>query len=135
MKYSTFMRSSFFIFLMMVLSAVPAAYAHHSMAMFDASKTVTLEGTVKSLKWSSPHAFIELTVPYKSGPIDWTIEMGGGGVSTLLRAGWTPTTIKFGDKVVIKCHPLRNGNAGGNFVSLTLSDGKVMTLAANNNVP
>ena len=133
MKCSFFMKYSYLMCLLMVVVAVPAAYAHHSMAMFDASKTVTLEGTVKSLKWSSPHAFIELTVPYKAGPIDWSIEMGGGGVSTLLRAGWTPTTIKSGDKVVVKCHPLRNGNAGGNFVSLTLPDGKVMTLGANNN--
>ena len=118
--------------LLVVGLATPLAYAHHSMAMFDASKTVSLEGTVKSFRWTSPHAFIEVTVPYKSGPIDWSIEMGGGGVSTLLRAGWTPTTIQPGDKVIMKCHPLRNGNAGGNFVSLTLPDGKVMTLGANN---
>lgn len=110
----------------------PLADAHHSMAMFDASKTTTIEGMVKSFRWVSPHAFIDLTVEYKSGPIDWSIEMGGGGVSTLIRAGWTPTTIKPGDMVTIKCHPLRNGNAGGNFVSLTLPDGKIMTLGANN---
>lgn len=131
-KYSLSLLLSIF------LVAAPAAFAHHSMAMFDASKTATLEGTVKSFKWTSPHAFIEVTVPYKSGPVDWSIEMGGGGVSTLLRAGWTPTTIKPGDKVIMKCHPLRNGNAGGNFVSLTLPDGKVMTLGAGgggNNMP
>jgi hypothetical protein len=122
------MKNSFLIFLLMVVAAAPMAYAHHSMAMFDATKSVTLEGTVKSFKWSSPHAFIEITVPYKSGPIDWNIEMGGGGVSTLLRAGWTPETLKFGDKVKIVCHPLKNGRAGGNFQSLTLPNGKVMTL-------
>src|SRR5580700_10366860 len=114
--------------LLIVTVVPPLAYAHHSMAMFDASKTVSLEGTVKSFKWTSPHAFIEVTVPYKSGPIDWSVEMGGGGVTTLLQAGWTPTTIKFGDKVTVTCHPLRNGDAGCNFQTLTLPDGKVMTL-------
>jgi hypothetical protein len=123
---------SFLVLVAIAMVAMPVAYAHHSMAMFDRDKTVTLEGTVKSFKWTSPHAFIEVTVLYKEGPIDWAIEMGGGGVSTLLRAGWTPETIKFGDKVSMKCHPLRNGNAGGNFVSLTLPDGKVMTLGAGN---
>jgi hypothetical protein len=131
-KETSNVKYSFLVLLLGVVAVAPVAYAHHSMAMFDRDKTVTLEGTVKSFKWTSPHAFIEVTVPYKAGPIDWSIEMGGGGVSTLLRAGWTPTTIKFGDKVTMKCHPLRNGNAGGNFVSLTLEDGKVMTLGANN---
>ena len=121
------MKFSFLMALIVVIAA-PLAYGHHSMAMFDANKTVTLEGTVKSFKWSSPHAFIEVTVPYKSGPIDWNIEMGGGGVSTLIRAGWSPETLKFGDKVKVAVHPLKNGRAGGNFVSLTLPDGKVMTL-------
>jgi hypothetical protein len=125
------MKRSFMAAAMLFLT-VPLADAHHSMAMFDAGKTATIEGTVKSFRWVSPHAFIDLTVEYKSGPIDWSIEMGGGGVSTLIRAGWTPTTIKPGDIVTIKCHPLRNGNAGGNFVSLTLPDGKIMTLGANN---
>lgn len=125
------MKYSLLTSLLVIIVAAPVAYAHHSMAMFDSAKSVTLEGTVKSFKWVSPHAFIVLTVPYASGPVDWSIEMGGGGVSTLLRAGWTPDTIKFGDKVKIVCHPLRNGRAGGNFQSMTLPDGKVMTL----NVP
>jgi hypothetical protein len=113
---------------MSVLS--PAVYAHHSMAMFDAAKTVTIEGSVKTFRWVSPHPLMELTVPYKAGPIDWTIEVSS--LSTLLRAGWTPTTVKFGDRVKVICHPLRNGDAGCNFQSLTFPDGKVMGLGANN---
>jgi Family of unknown function (DUF6152) len=124
------MKHSLLAFLMSVVTAVPVVYAHHSMAMFDNTKEVTLDGTVKSFRWTSPHSFIELTVLYKTGPVDWTIEMGGGGVNTLRRAGWTPETLKFGDKVTIVVHPLRNGRAGGNFRSLTFPDGKVMTLNA-----
>jgi hypothetical protein len=118
------MKYSFLMFLLLVVVAVPAAYAHHSYAMFDSNKSVTLEGSVKSFRWASPHALIEVTVPYKSGPIDWSIEMNG--VGGLMRTGWTPTTIKPGDKVKFVVHPLRNGNAGGSFVSMTLPDGKVM---------
>ena len=35
--------------------SVPA-FAHHSFAMFDAQKTITLEGTVKELEWTNPAA-------------------------------------------------------------------------------
>jgi hypothetical protein len=32
------------------------ASAHHSFAMFDAERQVTLQGTVKEFQWTSPHA-------------------------------------------------------------------------------
>ncbi len=124
------MKRSLLAFVTVVVTAVPVAYAHHSMAMFDNTKEVTIVGTVKSFKWISPHSFIELTVTYETGPIDWSVEMGGGGVNSLRRAGWAPETLKFGDKVTIVVHPLKNGRAGGNFRSLTFPDGKVMTLNA-----
>jgi hypothetical protein len=124
------MKNSSLIAMLALLIAAPAAFAHHSSAMFDATKSVTIEGTVKSFKFTSPHSIMEVTVPYKSGPVDWSIEMGGGGVTTLLATGWSPTTVKFGDKVKVTCHPLRDGDAGCNFQSITLPDGKVMTLAA-----
>ena len=120
--------------LLAVMAAVvaPLVSAHHSFAMFDPSKKVELTGTVKSFRWASPHGLIEVTVPYKAGPIDWNIEMGN--VGGLMRGGWTPTTIKPGDKVKFVVHPLRNGNAGGSFISMTLPDGKVMEGGGNGNL-
>ena len=41
--------------------AVPA-YAHHSFAMFDAGKTVTLTGTVKEFEWTNPHAWLRVMI-------------------------------------------------------------------------
>jgi hypothetical protein len=115
---------SLLVVLLVFAVAAPMAYAHHSMSMFDATKTINLEGTVKEFRFSSPHGFIELMVQYKAGPIEWSIEMTGPG--GLARAGWTPQTLKFGDKVKVACHPLRTGKSGCNFVSLTLSDGRVL---------
>src|SRR5689334_21394124 len=40
--------------------AIPA-FAHHSFAMFDADKKVTLEGTVKEFQWTNPHSWILMT--------------------------------------------------------------------------
>ena len=39
--------------------AVPA-FAHHSFAMFDQRRIMTLEGTVTEFQWTNPHAFIEM---------------------------------------------------------------------------
>lgn len=36
-------------------SAIPAL-AHHSFAMFDAEKSMTLEGTIKEFQWTNPHS-------------------------------------------------------------------------------
>jgi hypothetical protein len=126
------MRISLLPLLLTIAISTPIAYAHHSFAMFDPNKKVELEGTVKIFKWSSPHGLIEVTVPYKSGPVDWSIEMGN--VGGLMRGGWKPDTIKPGDKVKFVVHPLRNGNAGGSFISMTLPDGKVMSGGGNGNI-
>ncbi|HTL68355.1 MAG TPA: DUF6152 family protein, partial [Lacunisphaera sp.] len=41
--------------------AAPAA-AHHSFAMFDQQKIMTLDGTVHEFQWTNPHAFLEVDV-------------------------------------------------------------------------
>ena len=79
--------------------AVPAL-AHHSFAMFDASKLVTLDGTVKEFQWTNPHAWILLMVPDGEGqPAQWAIEMNGP--TGLVRDGWYPKTLTPGMKVKI----------------------------------
>lgn len=41
-------------------------------------------------------------------------------------SGLAPTTIGPGDEIEITFHPLRNGNPGGNYMSVTLPDGTVL---------
>jgi hypothetical protein len=73
------------------LSAIPAL-AHHSFAMFDAEKKMTLDGTVKEFQWTNPHSWILLTVSDAQGKAEqWAIEMGGP--SGLARQGWVPKTL------------------------------------------
>jgi hypothetical protein len=105
-------------------SAVPVA-AHHSFAMFDGSKTTTLEGTIRQFQWTNPHSWIYLTVADAQGqPADWPIELGAP--NGLVRQGWTPKTLTPGMKVKVLVHPLRDGKPGGQFMALTLPDGKQM---------
>jgi hypothetical protein len=91
--------------------AVPA-FAHHSFAMYERGKTVTLSGTVKEFTWTSPHIAIQvLAENAKTGPVVWAIE--GGSPTVLARGGWTGTLLKPGDKISLGIHPRKDGAAGG----------------------
>jgi hypothetical protein len=112
----------------MGLSVLPAS-AHHSFAMFDAEKTVKLEGTVKEFQWTNPHSWILMNVTNAQGGQDqWVIEMGAPG--GLARQGWVPKTLTPGMKVTAIIHPLKDGTHGGQFMAVTLPDG---TLKGNPN--
>ena len=102
------------------MGAIPAV-AHHSFAMFDASKRVTVAGTVKEFQWTNPHAFILMMVSNSDGQVEqWTVEMGGPG--GLARQGWVPKTLKPGMNISVIMHPLKEGH-GGQFLAVTLPDG------------
>jgi hypothetical protein len=106
------------------IHAIPVA-AHHSFAMFDALKIVQLEGTVKEFQWTNPHAWILLNVNSDQGQqVQWAIEMNGP--TGLARQGWLPKTLTPGMQIKVHIHPLRDGKSGGQFLAVTLPDGKVM---------
>lgn len=106
------------------LSAIPAS-AHHSFAMFDGNKSITLEGTVKDFLWTNPHAWVVIVVQDEQGqPQTWSFECPSP--SGLARKGWLPKTLTPGMKVSVVTHPLKNGSTGGSLVTLTLPDGKVL---------
>ena len=52
---------------MLLCALATASFAHHSGAMFDQAKTVTLAGTVKEYQFTHPHVWIELMVPDAKG--------------------------------------------------------------------
>ena len=99
------------------------AQAHHSFAMFDQEKTISVSGTVKEFEWTNPHAWIHLTaVDQTTGrPVDWSFEMGS--VGQIASQGWKSDSIKPGDKITVTGHPLRDGSRGGQYRSVTLADG------------
>jgi hypothetical protein len=96
--------------------------AHHSFAMFDMNKDVTLTGTVREFQWRSPHSWLDIMAQDKSGKVgQWSLEMGAP--NTLYRRGWRQLSVSPGDKVTAVLHPLRDGRKGGSLVSLILPDG------------
>ena len=107
------------------LSSGPAL-AHHSGAMFDRTKTVTLVGEIKKFDYVNPHAWLDLTAADPAGKTaEWSVEMAAPIV--LKKLGLTPTNLKVGDKVTVRAHPLRDGRPGGSFIDVQLADGRVMT--------
>ena len=109
---------------MLALTCGLPVFGHHSQAMFDTSRKVTLSGTVREFQFSNPHCYIQVLVPIQgtSGTVEWSVEMGAP--THLLRAGWYPNTLKPGDKITVVFMPLRDGGKGGHYVSATWADGK-----------
>lgn len=109
--------------IMTALVAAPAAEAHHSFAMFDMAKQVTVKGTVKKFQWTNPHAYIQLVAKDSSGKdVEWSMEMGAP--MYLYARGWRPSSLKAGMQVSVTLNPLRNGKAGGVVRDVTTADGK-----------
>lgn len=107
------------------LCLATTAGAHHSFAMFDRSRTDTVAGTVKEFELINPHSWLRIMVANASGgQSEWPLELGGAG--QLQRFGWTPDAVHPGDKVTVRLHPLRDGSYGGQLVSVTLPNGKVL---------
>lgn len=109
-----------------VLGTVPAV-AHHSGAMFDDHKSVTITGKVRVFQWTNPHCWIQVLATKAGGDAEWSVEMGSPG--ELYRRGWRPGTLKAGDQVTLVIHPMRDGTQGGLFVSGNGADGRPLGIA------
>jgi hypothetical protein len=101
------------------------ALAHHSHAMFDYQRIVEIEGTVKVFHWTNPHAWLHVMAPDASGKMT-EYKMEFGGLSNLMRAGWSPKTVLPGDKVTATMFPAKSGIPAGHFRSVKLPSGKIM---------
>ena len=99
-----------------------AAFAHHSGAMFDRSKEVTIDGEVSEWRWSNPHSWLQVHAPHNGeAAVLWSFE--STSTTILAKQGWRRTSLKPGDKVTVAYNPFKDGAAGGNLVRVTTPDG------------
>ena len=106
-----------------VLAAGGPALAHHSTAMYDKTREVTLTGVVADYQWTNPHVWIEIdTMSPGGGWVRYSIE--GNSPRALSGLGWKVRSLAKGDAVVLVINPLRNGEKGGQLVKATLPDGR-----------
>ena len=110
-----------------ILAAAIAApaFAHHSFAMFDATKTLVVKGTVKEYEWVNPHIWLRLMIADQATgrQLQWAFELRSPG--TLTKLGMTSTTMKPGDVVTVSYNPLKDGSRGGQFLQALLPNGQL----------
>ena len=99
------------------------ATAHHSTAEFDYTKQITINGMVKEVQWTNPHAFIQLLVDDTAGlRVEWSVEIGSPSLN--INLGWRKNSVKAGDEVTMLLSPARNGKPYGTLRVLTFADGR-----------
>ena len=119
----------------LILGAMLCAFpghldAHHGAAAYDQGATRTLDAVITSFKWTNPHALVEFDARDASGEMQhWTAETAG--LTILVRAGWSKTSIDTGSRVTISGHPAHNGSPTMILERIVLPDGRVL----NNFVP
>ncbi|HEY7389497.1 MAG TPA: DUF6152 family protein [Bryobacteraceae bacterium] len=106
-----------------LLVSVPV-FAHHSFeAEYDASKKITVQGTVTKVEWMNPHARFYVDVKDESGTVkNWNFELGSPNV--LKRQGWQRDSLKAGDQVTVEGYLAKDGSALANARRVTLADGR-----------
>jgi len=115
------MKTGFAVLVVLALAA--PVLAHHSFAMYDHTRTITIKGEVTKFQWTNPHAYLEVDVKQKDGTIKhYSIEMTS--INMMQRLGWRSNMIKAGDQVKVTVSPLLNGEAGGLMLDVTLPDGR-----------
>ena len=105
-----------------------ALQAHHAVAgIYDLNKEVVLEGRLKKLNFTNPHASIELEVPDKKvkGKVtDWKLTTAS--VQILTREGINKTSMKPGEPLKVTILPAKNGSPTGFIRNLQLGDKNIL---------
>jgi hypothetical protein len=101
------------------------AFSHHSNVAFAVETVHTATGVVREWRWVNPHTWLIMDVDDgKGGKVEWAMEGRAPGV--LLRAGWSRSVLKAGDKVTVHYSPSKDGSKVGMIARVTLADGKVL---------
>ena len=113
-----------------VMSMPMSLLAHHSHAMFDDAREVTITGTVAAIRFSNPHVYLLVEVAEDNGEVSqWAIEMST--VRNMINRGVSANTFHVEDEVVIRVNPLRSGQAGGNYTHIVSINGVSNTTSDN----
>jgi len=103
--------------------SAPLLFAHHGTAEYDNTKTISLQGTVTSLQYLNPHALILFNVKDDKGQTtEWTAELQSPNL--LSRRGWSRSTLKPGDQIIVTGRPVKNGAKAMSGQKVAFTDGR-----------
>ena len=93
------------------VAAVLPARAHHSYANYNMSTLVEMEGTVKQVHWIFPHVAIYVEIEDEQGQVQMWV-MGASSPPGVEEAGVSRDDVQVGDRVGVRCYPIKDGSRG-----------------------
>lgn len=116
-------RLSLIVAAVICAAAVIPLWAHHSHGAYE-DTFMDLQGVVTEVHYVVPHSWVYLEVKDAKGETQvWALEATGR--PALQKIGVTPTYVKAGDTVKVRCHHLRDGSNGCLLGFLKAADGTV----------
>jgi hypothetical protein len=110
------------------LLGVPEALAHHSFAPhFDASKPVSISGTVTEFEARNPHSYLHIAAIDENGRTRQYV-CESHGVTQLTRAGITPQILTVGTKLRVTGSLSRHNPYMCFFDNIELADGRTLSV-------
>jgi hypothetical protein len=115
--------------LFLVVTAASLSAHHAFAAEFDASKPLTMKGTVTKMEWLNPHVWLHMDVKLPNGAVEnWAFEAGTPNV--LFRRGFTRKSLLPGTVVVIDGYRAKDGSRRANGRDITFEDGKKLFMGS-----
>jgi len=108
----------------MTVALTAPAWAHHSAAGYDLSKTLSAKATLKEFRWSSPHSAAVFVIKGPDGKAQ-NMTVASGSPAMFVKQGFQPKDFQIGDKVEITWHPTNSGRLGGMLASIKFPNGRV----------
>jgi hypothetical protein len=117
------------------LSASASLQAHHSLAgVYDMKKETELSGTVTTVKFTNPHGSLAVAVKGADGATtEWVMTLGSATALAQRGIGKTgENALHTGDNIKVKFNPAKDGSPLGFLKTVTMPDGRVIQIAAQN---
>jgi hypothetical protein len=108
----------------LLIASTKVGLAHHAFAAeYNASKPVTLRGSVTGIEWTNPHAHFQIDVRDAGGQVSrWDLELASPNV--LQRGGWTRQSLRVGDIVTVEGYLAKDGTHLAHARDIRLADGR-----------
>jgi hypothetical protein len=108
------------------------AFAHHSMAFFDQTQEILIEGTVARFDWANPHMYLYIETESPDGETV-VIQGEGLGITQALVDGLDRDALKPGMPIVVRANPNRGGFGKQiRVLDVTTEDGEIHPFYAAN---
>lgn len=106
---------------LMLLSAVPGAWAHHGWSSYDAEKAVKVEAPLAEVRYRNPHAEVEVDLQGRR----WQVILAP--IHRMESRGLPGDAMRVGKQVTIEGYPRKDGTPEIRAERITV-DGKTIEL-------